>query len=71
MMVGISSFYLNAPLKQPQCEKLNITDIQEKILSKYTLHGLVTPDEYVYFKICKCVIGLPQVGLLAQELLAD
>jgi hypothetical protein len=31
----------------------------------------VTPDEYVYFKIQKGMYGLPQVGIIAQELLKE
>ncbi len=49
------------------CSKL--ADIPEEIVEEYKLHEIVTDDGYVYCEIRKGMYGLPQAGLIAQELL--
>ena len=49
--------------------RLKITDIQDKVIEQYNLKSLVTQDGYVYSKITKGMYGLPQAGIIAQELL--
>jgi hypothetical protein len=51
--------------------QLKTTDIPDEIIKEYNLQELVTPDEYVYCKIRKGMYGLPQVEIIAQELLAE
>ena len=41
------------------------------VIKEYSLCDKVEPDGYVYAKIRKGVYGLPQVGLLAQQLLTE
>ncbi len=48
---------------------LKFADIPEEIIEEYKLREIVTDDSYVYCKIRKEMYGLPQVGLIAQELL--
>ncbi len=48
---------------------LKLADIPEEIIEEYKLHEIVTDDSYVYCKIRKGMYGLPQAGLIAQELL--
>ncbi len=49
--------------------RLKLADIPEEIIEEYKLHVIVTDDSYVYCKIRKGMYGLPQAGLIAQELL--
>ncbi len=49
--------------------RLKLADIPEEIIEEYTLREVVTDNGYVYCKIRKGMYGLPQVGLIAQELL--
>ena len=39
-------------------------------IEEYNLRDKVEPDGYVYAEIRKCMHGLPQAGLRAQDLLA-
>ena len=41
----------------------------EDVIAQYNLKDIVTSDGYVYIEVRKGMYGLPQAGLLAQELL--
>jgi hypothetical protein len=56
-------------LPQYANEKIQLADIPEEIIEEYKFCEIVTDDSYVYSKIRKGMYGLPQAGLLAQELL--
>ena len=71
LTMDIKDFYLNSPMKRPEYMKLKITDIPEEIIQEYNLMKLVTQDGYVYCEITKGMYGLPQAGILAQELLEN
>ncbi len=49
--------------------RLKLADIPEEIIEEYKLREIVTDDSYVYCKIRKGMYGLPQAGVIAQELL--
>ncbi len=49
--------------------KLKLSDIPEEVIEYYNLRELATPDEYMYCKVTKGMYGLPQAGIIAQELL--
>jgi len=67
--INISNFYLNSPLPRPEFVKIKINDIPEEIIKEYKLHDKVTPQGYVYIMATKGMYGLPQAGLIANELL--
>jgi hypothetical protein len=69
--VDIKDFYLCTPMKCPECMRLKVADIPEEIMREYKLQELVTQDGYVYCKITKGMYGLPQAGIIAQELLKE
>jgi hypothetical protein len=71
IMGDIKDFYLNTPMKRPEYMRLKITDIPDKIIEQYNLRELVDDDGYVYREISKGMYGLPQAGIIAQELLAE
>ena len=49
--------------------RLKLTDIREEIIIEYNLHEIATVDGYVYCEIQKRMYGLPQAGIIAQQLL--
>jgi hypothetical protein len=67
--LDIKDFYLNTPMQRYNYMRLKLADIPEEIIEEYKLHVIVTDDSYVYCKIRKGMYGLPQAGLIAQELL--
>ena len=69
MCLDISDFYLETPLKRPEYVKLKLQDIPSEIINEYKLHKKSTPDGCVYVKVQKGMYGLPQAGLLSNEML--
>ena len=49
--------------------RLKLTDIPDEVIEHYNLRELATPDGYVYCEVTKGMYGLPQAGIIAQELL--
>ena len=64
VMVDIKDFYLNTPMAGYEYIKLKLSDIPSEIKREYKIQELASSDEYVY-------CGLPQAGIIAQELLAQ
>jgi hypothetical protein len=50
--------------------RLKLTDIPDEVIEHYNLRELATADNYVYCEVSKGMYGLPQAGIIAQELLA-
>jgi len=71
IMADIKDFYLNTPMKRPEYMRIKLCDIPEEIIDEYNLRELVDDDGYIYCEITKGMYGLPQAGLIAQELLAE
>jgi hypothetical protein len=67
--LDIRDFYLSMPMKRYEYMCLKLADITEEIIEDYALREIVTDDGYEYCKIRKGMYGLPQAGLIAQELL--
>jgi hypothetical protein len=70
LMIDIKDFYLNTPMKRPEYMHLKLTDIPDEVIEHYNLRELATTDGYVYCEVTKGMYGLPQAGIIAQELLA-
>jgi hypothetical protein len=71
MTMDIANFYLMTPLKRPEYVKIKLSDIPEEIIVKYKLHDLANADGSVYIEANRCMYGLPQSGLIANELLEE
>jgi len=69
MTLGIKNFYLNTPMTRPEYVRLKLSDIPDEIIQEYKLHNIATPEGYIYIEVNKGMYGLPQAGILAQELL--
>ena len=57
------------PLNQYEYLQLRLADITEDIWMYFKLKKKTTEDGFVYEKDRKGIYGLPQAGLVAQELL--
>ena len=51
--------------------RLKLSDIPEDVIDHYQLRKIATPDGFVYCEIQKGMYGLPQAGIITQELLAE
>ena len=65
----ISNFYLMTPLKRPEYIRMKMSDIPEEIIIEYKLRDIVSTDGAIYIMAIRGMYGLPQSGLLANELL--
>ena len=69
MTIYIKDFYLNTPMPRFEYMHLKLTDLPNDFVQKYKLFFKFTRDGYVYVEIRRGMYGLPQAGLLAQQLL--
>ena len=69
MNIDISNFYLHTPMTQYEYLKLKLCDIPDEIIKLYSLHEKATTDGSIYVEIRKGLYGLPQEGIIANNLL--
>jgi hypothetical protein len=70
MTMDIKDFYLNTPpMARYKYMQLQIADMPDDVIKHYNLTDLATLDGYVYCKIKKGMYGLPQAGIISQQLL--
>ena len=55
-------------MKYYECLKLNLREIPDEIIKLYNLRKKATSDGSVYMEIQKGMYGLPQAGLIANEI---
>ena len=67
--INLANFYLNTPMPTPEYMRLKLDIIPNKIIDHYNLRDLADKDGWVYIKIRKGMYGLPQAGILANQLL--
>jgi hypothetical protein len=65
----VKDFYLNTPMKRFKYMQLKLNDIPEEIINEYKLHEITAEEGYVYCEIQKGMYGLPQAGIIVQDLL--
>jgi hypothetical protein len=68
--MDIKNFYLCTPMSRYKYMRLKLLDMPEDVIEHYKLRNIATPDGYVYCEIRQGMYGLPQAGIIAQELLA-
>jgi hypothetical protein len=68
LVIDIKNFYLNTPLGRFEYMVINLASLPQETIEKYDLNELAQ-DGKVYIKIQKGMYGLPQAGILANELL--
>ena len=69
--MDIKDFYLNTPMTRYEYMRLQIADMPEDVIDPYKLKDIATPEGYIYFKIQKGMYGLPQAGIISQQLLEE
>jgi hypothetical protein len=67
--INLANFYLNTPTPNPKYMRLQLDIIPKEIIVAHNLRELATPDGWVYIEIHKGMYGLPQAGILANQLL--
>jgi hypothetical protein len=67
--MDIKNFYLCTPMTRYKYMRLKLLDMPEDVIEHYHLLDIAMPDGYVYCKIRQGMYGLPQAGIIAQELL--
>jgi hypothetical protein len=68
LVIDIKNFYLNTPLGRFEYMVIKFASIPQETIEKYDLNELAQ-DGKVYIEIQKGMYGLPQAGILANELL--
>ena len=71
MTMDIKDFYLNTPIARYEYMCLRIADMPDDAIKHYNLRDKATPDGYIYCEIQKGMYGLPQAGIIAQQLLEE
>ena len=69
MTIYIKDFYLNTPMDRFKYMKLKLCDLPKDFFTLYNLVYKVDKNGFVYLKIRPGMYGLPQEGILAQQLL--
>jgi hypothetical protein len=67
-VIDINNFYLNTPVGRFEYMVINLSSLPQETIDKYNLIELAQ-DGKVYIEIQKGMYGLPQAGILANELL--
>jgi hypothetical protein len=68
MTMDIKDFYLNTPMARYEYMRLQNVDMPEDVIAHYKLTNIAMHDGYIYCKIQKGMYGLPQAGIIAQQL---
>jgi hypothetical protein len=67
--IDIKHFYLDTPMVDPKYVRIKITGIPEEFILEYDLAGKEDQNGWIYFEIQRGCYGLPQAGILANNLL--
>jgi hypothetical protein len=66
--IDFKNFHLYTLMPDPEYVCIKIADIPVEFIEEYKLQGH-NRDGWIYFKICQGCYGLPQAGILANNLL--
>jgi hypothetical protein len=67
--INLKDFYLNTTMARPEFMCMKLAELPKEFTRIYKLHDLVNANSFISIKIEKGMYGLPQAGILAQELL--
>jgi hypothetical protein len=68
MSLDLSNFYLETPIERYEYMRMRMADMPEEIIQQYNLRDK-EKDGYMYVEIRRGMYGLPQAGIIAQNLL--
>ena len=66
--MDISNFYLGTPMERPEYMRMPLSIMPQEIIEQYNLLD-IAKDGWVYIKIVRGMYGLPQAGIIANDLL--
>jgi hypothetical protein len=66
--INLKNFYLDTPMPDPEYVRVKINDILVEFINEYSLADKAH-DGWIYFEIRQGCYGLPQSGILANNLL--
>jgi hypothetical protein len=66
--IDLKNFYLDTPMLEPEYVCIKVSNIPEEFMKEYNLAGR-DRDGWIYFEIRQGCYGLPQSGILANDLL--
>jgi hypothetical protein len=66
--IDLKNFYLDTPMPDPEYVRIKLSNIPDEFIKEYNLTGR-DRDGWIYFEICQGCYGLPQAGILANDLL--
>ncbi len=66
--IDLNNFYLDTPMPDKEYVRIKLSDILEEFVTEYNLAGK-DRDGWIYFEIGRGCYGLPQAGILANNLL--
>jgi hypothetical protein len=69
MTMDIFNFYLMIPLHPAKFIQIKLSDIPDEVINEYKLRGKATKNGSIYIRAKHSMYGLPQAGLLANNLL--
>eukprot|EP00804_Cyclotella_cryptica_P003427 CCRYP_018557-RA/>CCRYP_018557-RA protein AED:0.40 eAED:0.42 QI:0/0/0/1/0/0/5/0/472 len=69
MTMDISNFYLMTPLLRPEYIRIKLSDLPGEIIREYKLTDKVNKNGMIFVSVTSGMYGLPQSGLLANQLL--
>ena len=69
MTIDVKGFYLNNPVAQSKYMRLKISDLPKSVVQHYNMAEKATRNGYVYVGIKRGMYGLPQSGIIVQQLL--
>ncbi len=67
--IDLKDFSLNTPMARPEFMRMKLAELPKDFTQIYKLHDLADANGFISIKIQKGLYGLPQAGILAQELL--
>ncbi len=67
--INLKDFYLNTPMARLEFMRMKLAEIPKEFAQTYKLHDLANVNGFISIKIQKGMYGLPQAGILVQELL--
>jgi hypothetical protein len=71
MTIDIKDFYLMTPMKRYEYFRMNIALFPQDIIEEFNLLEKVDHDGNVFCEVRRGMYGLPQAGIIAQELLEE
>ena len=69
MTLDLKDFYLNTPMDRPEFLRMKIDHFPQDVIDHYSLKTKVDEMGFLMVRVQKGMYGLPQAGIIAQQLL--